>query len=96
MVSKVDSNTNTLMPAEEIIKRRIRRQKLKNHPKNPNFLNQLVIENWYYLSDESTGFLLHDNGIDATIRIIVFATYNNLKQRFSNILASGALLLVII
>eukprot|EP00102_Acyrthosiphon_pisum_P027969 XP_016665179.1 PREDICTED: uncharacterized protein LOC107885922 [Acyrthosiphon pisum] len=68
------------MPAEEIVKRRLRRQKSKNNPINPNCLSQLVIENdWCYLGDKSTRFLLHDNGIDETERIIVFATDNCLK-----------------
>ncbi|XP_022162593.1 uncharacterized protein LOC111028312 [Myzus persicae] len=68
------------MPAEETVKRRLRRQKSKNNPINPNHLNQLVIENdWCYLDDKLTRFLLHDNGIDETERIIVFATDNCLK-----------------
>jgi len=80
VVAKVDRNTKALMPAEEIVKRRLRRQKSKNNPINPNCLNQLVIENdWCYLGDKSTRFLLHDNGIDETERIIVFATDNCLK-----------------
>jgi hypothetical protein len=37
----VNRNTKALMPAEEIIKRRLRRQKSKNNSINPNSLNQL-------------------------------------------------------
>ncbi|KAL4131907.1 hypothetical protein QTP88_009141 [Uroleucon formosanum] len=80
VVAKVDRNTKALMPAEEIVKRRLRRQKSKNNPINPNCLNQLVIENdWCYLGNKSTRFLLHDNGIEETEPIIVFATNNCLR-----------------
>jgi len=68
----VDHNTKALMPAEEIVKRRLRRQKSKNNPITPNCLSELVIENdWCCLGDKSTRFLLHDNGTDETGRIIV-------------------------
>jgi hypothetical protein len=70
----VNRNTKALVPAEEIVKIRLRRQKSKNNPINPNCFNQLIIENdWCYLDDKSTRFLLHDE------RIIVFATDNELK-----------------
>lgn len=45
MVRKVDFNRKALMPAEEIVKRRLRRQKSKNDTINRNFLSKLVIEN---------------------------------------------------
>jgi hypothetical protein len=69
------------MPAEDdTVKKRLRRQKSKNNPINPNCLSQLVIEDdWCYLSGKSTRFLLHDNRIDKTERIITFATDNGLK-----------------
>jgi len=80
VVAKVDHNTKALMPAEEIVKRRLRGQKSKNNPITSNSLNELVIENdWCYLGDKSTRFLLHDNGTDEIGRIIIFALDNCLK-----------------
>jgi len=80
VVANVNRSTKTLMPSKEIVKRRSRRKKSKNNPINYNFLNRLVIENdWCYLGDKSTGFLLHDNGFDETERIIVFAIDNGSK-----------------
>jgi len=80
VVAKVDHNTKALMPAEDTVKRRLRRQKSKTNPINPNCLSELVIEDeWCYLDDKSTHFLLHDNRTDKTDRIIIFATDNGLK-----------------
>ncbi|KAF0761816.1 Uncharacterized protein FWK35_00031949 [Aphis craccivora] len=64
---EVDHNTKALIPAEEFVKRRLRRQKSKNNPITPNCLSEVVIENdwcFCYLGDKSTQFffLLHDNG----------------------------------
>lgn len=50
VVAKVDHNTKALMPAEDTVKRRLRRQKSKTNPINPNCLSELVIEDeWCYL-----------------------------------------------
>lgn len=43
VVAKVDHNTKALMPAEDTVKRRLRRQNSKTNPINPNCLSELVI-----------------------------------------------------
>ncbi|KAL5234741.1 hypothetical protein ACI65C_002151 [Semiaphis heraclei] len=53
VIAEVDRNTKALMPAEEIVKRRLGRQKSKNNPINPDSLNQLVIENYWCESQAS-------------------------------------------
>jgi hypothetical protein len=67
----------------EIVNRRLRRQKSKNNPVSPISLADLVFEvdsDWCTLGDTNLKrFLLYDNGVMAEGRIVIFATDNGMR-----------------
>ncbi|XP_057336362.1 uncharacterized protein LOC130674924 [Microplitis mediator] len=67
------------IPMEESAKRTLRNVKNKNHPKQPDFLHELVIDgSWLNIpracENRDSRFLLEDNNDTGNGRIIIFAT----------------------
>lgn len=82
-VANLPREVQARIPPEEIVKRRLRRQKSKNNPVSPISLADLVFDvdsEWCTLGDTNlTRFLLYDNGVMAEERIVIFATDNGLR-----------------
>jgi hypothetical protein len=69
------------MPSESVIKRTIRNNRVREFPRQPTSLQDLVIgEAWALTGGENpTRFLAFDNGPKSQTRIIVFVTDEHLR-----------------
>lgn len=72
----------TRLPTADTVKRVLRRTRAAHRPKDPQRLQDLVIENqWTQTAgDAPTAFLHFDNGPDADERVVVFSTQDHLQR----------------
>ena len=80
---QLDEEARATHPKMETVKRALRGERSANMPPEPNDLNELVIEGEWTTNGNvknPSNFMLHDNGINAGERVIIFATEENLRR----------------
>ena len=68
----------------ETIKRSLRCERAKHLPKNPNSVGDLVLENEWTKTNDGDQFMIYDNGVDSSNRMLVFGTDEGLRHLASS------------
>ena len=68
----------------ETIKRSLRREHAKHLPKNPNSVGDLVLEDVWTKTSDGDQFMIYDNGVDSSNRMLVFGTDEGLHHLASS------------
>ncbi|XP_041369007.1 uncharacterized protein LOC121383200 [Gigantopelta aegis] len=66
------------------IKRALRRERAKHMPKNPTSLRDLMLDDEWTTSSDGDRFLIYDNGVDSSDRMLVFGTDDGLRHLASS------------
>ena len=68
----------------ETIKQSLRRERAKNLPKNPNSVGDLVLEDEWTKTSDGDQFMIYNNGVDSSNRMLVFGTDEGLHHLASS------------
>jgi len=68
----------------EHIKRSLRRERSKHMPKKPTSLHDLTLDDEWTTSSDGDRFLIYDNGVDSSDRMLVFGTDDGLSHLASS------------
>ena len=64
----------------DTVKRSLRRECAKRMPKNPASLNDLTLDTEWTTTVDGEEFLVYDNGVDSSDRMLVFGTESGLRH----------------
>ena len=88
LLTDITSDTPIGVRAElgnpETIKRSLRREHAKHLPKNPNSVGGLVLEDEWTKTSDGDQFMIYDNGVDSSNRMLVFGTDEGLRHLASS------------
>lgn len=68
----------------ETVKRSLRRERAKHMPKNPTSLSELTLDGEWITTIDGDPFLIYDNGVHSSARMLVFGTELGLRRLASS------------
>ena len=68
----------------DTVKRSLRRERAKHMPKNPASLSELMLDGEWTTTVDGDPFVIYDNGVDSSARMLVFGTDVGLRHLASS------------